>query len=67
MARSNKRGGRGGPRISVTCYDPVAGESVSFTVYPGGHPLAEVALVLQRQAQARWSTTSLNDRRHKRR
>jgi hypothetical protein len=45
----------------------VAGESVSFTVYPGGHPLAEVALVLQRQAQARWSTTDINDRRHKRR
>jgi len=55
--------------IKVTAYDPEAHEARSFTVYPGpGFRLADtIALKLHRFLSARYRTTRLSTRRHRRR
>jgi len=58
--------------IKVSVYDPQIGQSVSFTVYGAvGTSLERGVDVLARKAHealsAHYKTTSLNDRRHKRR
>jgi hypothetical protein len=62
----NKQGGHG-TGIRVTVYDPRKQTSISFTVSGVEH--RDVAVQLAGDATHRWPgrTTSLNDRRHKRR
>lgn len=50
--------------VSVQVYDKAKRKSRSITVY--GVDVESVAREVQRALQARWSTTSLNDRRHRR-
>ncbi len=52
-------------RVVVKFVDPVLGVSTSITVYGGD--LYTVARHVERDLRRRWKTTSLTDRRHKRR
>ncbi len=56
---SSKRG------LKVTVYDPQAHQSISFTVY--GASLKDAAREAHQGLGGRWRTTSLGDRRHKKR
>ncbi len=62
-SRSVHRSGRKG--ITVSFYDHARRESVSFTVY--GADARQVASEAHASLSKQWNTTSLHDRRHKRR
>ena len=66
MSRRHRRSPRS---IAVKFTDAATGRSLSFTVYASDHAkaLSEVARHGQAMLRVRFSTTSLNDRRHKRR
>ncbi|HUU83520.1 MAG TPA: hypothetical protein VM243_08455 [Phycisphaerae bacterium] len=53
--------------VKVTCYDPDARESISFTVYPTFGGARDVVRALHAEARKKWRVTNINDRRHKRR
>jgi hypothetical protein len=54
------------PRVVVKIVDPATGQSYSITVY-GASSLKRVALQVEHDLNQHWTTTSLTDRRHKRR
>lgn len=65
MARRRRSSGFSPAPIKVSVYDARLGESISFTVY--GSMAERIAQAAHQALSARWSTTSLTDRRHKRR
>lgn len=68
MARRRAVSSTSRPRaIKVTYYDPAAHQSVSHTVSPGANDLADVASSGYEALRRRWTTTDINDGRHRRR
>jgi len=65
MAVATHHRGRKGIKVSI--YDPVEKLSFNLTVYPVACRAPLVAEVIEDECRKRWETTSLNDRRHKRR
>lgn len=51
--------------ISVTMYSSRERKSISITVYTDD--ITTVARMVERELRRRWPTTSLDDKRHKRR
>jgi hypothetical protein len=62
-----RRINRGRHTITVSVYDRIAAKSVSFTVFAQIGDFLAVVDRVHDAATASWSTTRLNDRRHKRR
>jgi hypothetical protein len=62
-----RRINRGRHAITVSVYDKAESKSVSFTVSADHSEFETLVSRLYDAAQALWSTTLLNDRRHKRR
>ena len=65
MARSTSKPVRGPVTVSVR--DRKSGVSLSITAYPQGATLSAVAAMVEWALHCKYRTTSITDRRHKRR